>query len=163
MGFGLAIGILKELNPVWICDGGDNVEALTIKISLKEMSTRITNAYGPQEYDEQQKKLNFWHYLDNEVSECQSEGTGCMIYMDENAWLGSSWIKNDPHSMNKNGELFQSFLLCNPQLTLLNAAEFCEGFIIRERTVNNKSEKSIIDFVIVCDKSFPFCFEIHSG
>ena len=89
------------------------------------------------------------------MSECQSEGTGCMIFMDGNAWLGSSWIKNDPHSMNKNGELFQSFLLRNPQLTLLNAADFCEGFITRERTVNNKSEKSIIDFVIVCDKIFP--------
>ena len=41
-------------------------------------------------------------------------------------------------------------------MTLLNAADFCEGSITRERTANNKSEKSIIDFVVVCQKIYPF-------
>ena len=159
-GGGLATGVIKDLNPIWICDGGENVEALTLKISVREMKIRIINAYGPQEYDEQQKKVHFWNYLDREINECQNEGSGCLIFMDGNAWLGPSWIKQDPHMMNKNGELFESFLIRNPNMTLLNAADFCEGSITRERTVNirenSKIERSIIDFVLVCNKVFPF-------
>ena len=34
-GGGLVTGVLKELNPMWIKDGGDNVEAMTIKCSFK--------------------------------------------------------------------------------------------------------------------------------
>ena len=57
-GGGLATGVIKDLNPVWINDGGENAEALSVKIHVKEMNIRVTNAYGPQEYD------NFWSYLD---------------------------------------------------------------------------------------------------
>ena len=34
-GGGLAVGILKDLNPSWIRDGGGEVEALTIKFKVK--------------------------------------------------------------------------------------------------------------------------------
>ena len=44
----------------------------------------------------------------------------------------------------------------NPKLTILNAESVCEGLITRSRSVNQKIERSIIDFVIVCDKVLPF-------
>ena len=62
------------------------------------MSIRVVNAYGPQEYDDLQKKESFWNHLDNEVFESHREGSGLMVFMDANAWLGRKIIKNDPHS-----------------------------------------------------------------
>ena len=104
-GGGLAIGVLNELNPVWVREGEDKVEALSIQISVKEMNVRIINAYGPQEYDDLDKKVQFWSYLDMEVFESQTIGSAIMIFFDANAWLGPEVIKNDPHLQNKNGKL----------------------------------------------------------
>ena len=116
----------------------------------------MTNAYGPQEYDGVDKKVNFWSFLDTEVSECHQSGLGCMIFMDANSWLGSDYIKNDPHKQNKNGELFASFLSRNQNINVLNASNLCEGLITRQRSVDGRSERSVIDFVLVCNKVLPF-------
>ena len=48
----LAIGALNELNPVWIGEGDNKVEAFSVKISVKEINLRNVNAYGPRGYDE---------------------------------------------------------------------------------------------------------------
>ena len=39
-GGGLALGCLKELNPVWLRDGGSDIEALSVVISVREMKIR---------------------------------------------------------------------------------------------------------------------------
>ena len=67
-GGGLAIGVLNDLNPVWVGEGENKVEAISVQVSVKEMNVRIVNAYGPQEYDDCDKKMHFWSYLDTEVS-----------------------------------------------------------------------------------------------
>ena len=128
-GGGLAIGVLKELNPAWIRDGEDKVEAMTITISVQNLKIYVVNAYGPQEYDAYDKKNAFWRYLDNEIMNCNMDGSCLMICMDSNAWLGPSLIQNDPHPQNKNGQLFNQFLLRNPQMSLLNSSDICEGLI----------------------------------
>ena len=69
-GGGLAIGIEKSLNPAWIRDGGDEVEAMTIKFSVQKFNIRIVNAYGPQEYDDEIKKHSFRKYIDDEINDC---------------------------------------------------------------------------------------------
>ena len=156
-GGGLALGILKDLEPVWLKDGGDLVEALTVKISLdNSIDIRLTNAYGPQVYDNQDKKDKFWEYLENEVFYCKNEGHGCLMMMDSNAWLGPQIIPNDLHSMNINGKMFDEFLKRNPHMTVLNKTDMCEGSITRVRKVNDTEEKSIIDFILVCDKVIPY-------
>ena len=129
---------------------------MTVKASFKNLDIRIINGYGPQEYDCEQKKTLFWNYLENELMECESEGSGCIILMDSNAWLGPNIIKNDPHKQNKNGELFNNFLMRNPQMHLLNASDICEGLVTRCRTLENRIEESVIDFVIVCNKIRPY-------
>ena len=47
-GGGVALSAIKDLNPVYVCDGGENAEAVTIDIHLKTMAISVTSAYGPQ-------------------------------------------------------------------------------------------------------------------
>ena len=155
-GGGLAVGVSKNLSPFWLHDGGNEVEAMTIKASFKNLEIRIINGYGPQEYDPELKKTLFWNYLENELLECHMEGSGCILLMDSNAWLGQELIQNDPHKQNKNGELLHNFLKRNPQMHLLNASSICNGLITRSRNLENRSERSVIDFVIVCDRVRPY-------
>ena len=129
---------------------------MTIKASFKNLEIRIINGYGPQEYDQESKKSRFWNYLEKEILECIMEGSGCIILMDSNAWLGPETLPNDPHKQNKNGELLNIFLKRNSHLHLLNSSDICNGLITRSRNLETRSEKSVIDFVIVCDKVMPF-------
>ena len=88
--------------------------------------------------------------------QCIKQGVGCIIFMDANAWLGPNYIKNDPHNQNKNGELLANFLSRNKNINLLNASNLCKGLITRSRNVNCKKEESVIDFVLSCNKVFPY-------
>ena len=63
-GGGLLIGCIEELKPVWVNEGNNDVEALSIEIFLKKMKIRCCVAYGFQENDESDKKDEFWNYLD---------------------------------------------------------------------------------------------------
>ena len=83
-GGGLALGVRKDLCPVWVRSGDNTCEALTIQINANHMNIRITNAYGPQNYDDQEKKQKFWQYLENEVLISQQNDSACMIMMDSN-------------------------------------------------------------------------------
>ena len=47
-GGGVAVSALKVLKPVFVSDGGENVEAITIGIHVKNMTVSVTSAYGPQ-------------------------------------------------------------------------------------------------------------------
>ena len=77
-----------ELKPAFISDGGDEVEAITVEIHLKNIIVSVTSAYGPQESDHIEKKTKFWHYLSNEASKAKSYGKGYILQGDLNAWLG---------------------------------------------------------------------------
>ena len=48
---------------------------------------RVAKAYGPQEYDSDTKKFNFWNFLDNEIFQCNKLNVGCLIFMDGNDGL----------------------------------------------------------------------------
>ena len=50
-GGGIAIGVLDILEPSWISEGNDHVEAITVEIWLEGFPTRLLCAYGPQESD----------------------------------------------------------------------------------------------------------------
>ena len=57
-------------------------------------------------------------------------------------------IKNDPKKQNKNGKLFEEFLLKNPHLSVVNALTICEGDITRVRYTRERTEETIIDFFL---------------
>ena len=67
-GGGLAIGCINSLSPVWVREGNENSEALSIEIFVNKFKIRCCAAYGPQETDRIEKKNQFWDYLYEEVS-----------------------------------------------------------------------------------------------
>ena len=155
-GGGLAIGAKPEFNPIWVKEGDEDVETLSINIFVKNLKIRCCTGYGPQEGDIKEKKELFWEYLDNEVIEAKNAGSGLIIQMDGNLWAGSEIIRNDPRPQNSNGRLFKQFLDRNSNLTVVNNLNLCEGLITRARICNGKSEKSVLDFFIVCSLVLPF-------
>ena len=136
--------------------GGRDSDSLTVMVTVSGLSARVTNGYGPQEYDNNEKKNKFWQYLQDEVSLSNTQGVGCIFMLDSNSWLGCNLMKSDPHMQNQNGKLFEIFLRNNGNIKALNNEDFCEGNITRSRKVNGKEEKSIIDFILVCNKLLPY-------
>ena len=108
-GGGLATRVSKSVQSVWVRQGEGEVEALTVMVKVSGLYVRVTNGYGPQEYDGPDKKDKFWQYLQDEVNICNNEGIGCLILMDGNSWLGNTVINGDPHCQNQNGKLFFKF------------------------------------------------------
>ena len=155
-GGGLALGCLKELNPVWVRDGGSDIEALSVVISVRKMKIRCCVAYGFQETSKIENKKKFWEYLNEEVHYSKSSGSGLVIHFDGNLWAGSKIIPGDPRPQNYNGKLFEQFLRQNPHLTVVNSLSLCEGLITRRRQKNGILEESVLDFLIVCDQVLPY-------
>ena len=154
-GGGLAIGCVRELNPVWVREGEDEVETLSVDIFVRNMKIRCCVAYGCQDNDAVDKKDAFWSYLDEEVIKASNAGAGLVIQFDGNIWTGGEIIPNDPRTQNKNGKLFQKFLERNPHLTVVNALDLYEGLITRRRFRNGKLEESVLDFFVVCHLVLP--------
>ena len=145
-GGGLALGCDQKLHPVWVREGGEVAEALSVEISVKEMKIRCCVGYGPQENDLIERKNEFWKYLDEEVFHASSSGSGLIMQFDGNLWAGSDIIPGDPKSQNRNGKLFKEFLVRNPHLTVVNALPLCQGIITRSRLRDGKLEQSVLDF-----------------
>ena len=99
-GGGLAIGVAKELNSAWLCEGDDDIEFISVMIHLKNLAIRCVNAYGPQEKDLVEKKREFWANLDSQVEAAELESTGFVLQMDGNLWAGPELINGDPNEKN---------------------------------------------------------------
>ena len=154
-GGGLALGCLKSLNPVWVREGNDMVEAISVDIFIKNLKIRCCAAYGCQENDVNDRKNAFWEYLYDEVVFARNSGAGLVLHFDGNLWAGKNIIPGDPRPQNRNGKLFQEFLQSNPHLTVVNSLPICEGLITRRRYKDDKLEESVLDFFVVCDKVLP--------
>ena len=155
-GGGLALGCLKELQPAWVREGDDLVEALSVEIWLKEIKIRCCVAYGCQETEAIDRKEAFWTYVDEEIYFASQSASGFVMHFDGNLWAGSHIVPGDPRPQNRNGRLFQSFLERHPHLTVVNSLPLCEGLITRIRTREGRVEKSVLDFFVVCDRVLPY-------
>ena len=103
---GLALGCDKSLHPVWVREGDDDVEALSVKITVKNMKIRCCTAYGCQENDVTEKKDAFWAYLEEEVIRADASGSGLVKHFDGNLWAGANIVHGDPGKQKRNGNLF---------------------------------------------------------
>ena len=155
LGGGIAISALEELCPTFVSDGGEEVEALTICIKLRNMSIWITSAYGPQETAQNVKKTAFWKYISEQAQEARACGQGFVLQGDLNSWLGSNELPGDLRDQNKNGKLFQTFLEQN-NLICVNSLPFTKGLITRSRKYLGKVKQSTIDFYVVCESVLPY-------
>ena len=85
-GGGLAIGCVRDLCPVLVSKGCDEVESISVEISVKKMKIRCCVAYGLQENSLIEKKAVFWNYLEEEVSTSWNMGSGFILQFDGNLW-----------------------------------------------------------------------------
>ena len=109
-GGGLAIGVVPDLNPVWISEGTDDIEVLVVQVEIEQLKLRCMTAYGPQENHLMERKVNFWARMEKEVEDALEYDTALVIQMDGNLWAGEELIKGDPNKINYNGKLFREFL-----------------------------------------------------
>ena len=149
LGGGLLTAVSEDLEPVLISDGGEENEILVVQAIVTNHTIRIINAYGPQE-DEKEKSLSFWEQLEAEVVSSIDENCLTLIQLDANAKVGHSIIQGDPNVQSNNGLLLMG-MLDRQNLFLLNASELCQGKITRHRITQHGEEKSILDYVIVCE------------
>ena len=164
-GGGVSISVLKDLNPAFVVDGGEAVEALTVNIHLKQITISCNTAYGPQESDPIDKKEKFWKYLDDEYLRAKNAGNGFVLQGDLNSWLGPNIIPGDTKPQNQNGKLFAQFVKQN-QLIVVNSLPICSGTTTWTRTRLGIKLSSTIDFFVVCEKVLPFVTEMkidHEG
>ena len=145
-GGGIALGVLNCLDPSWISEGDDSIEALTVEIWVEGFPIRLLCGYGPQEYDHKERKDKFWNYIEKEVAKSKSNGPGMIIQVDGNLWAGSNVIQGDPNKQNGNGKIFENFLQRNSHLSVVNELSLCEGKITRRTHIKNKIKESILDF-----------------
>ena len=155
-GGGLVLGCLRELEPVLVSKGDEEVEAMSVDISVKKMRIRCCVAYGCQENSLLEKKVKFWNFIEEEVTTSWNQGSGFILQFDGNLWAGPKIIPGDPRQQNTNGKLFQEFLARNPNLTVVNALPQCKGLITRIRDKEGKVEKSVLDFFVVCSRILPY-------
>ena len=155
-GGGLALGCAQELQPVWLREGSNQVEAMSVESFVRNMKMRCCIAYGPQDNENIEKKEEFWKYLDEDVLQATASGSGFILHFDGNLWAGGEIIPGDPRPQNRNGKLFQEFLERHPHLSVANALPQCEGLITRSRRKNGVLELSVLDFFVVCDQVLPF-------
>ena len=155
-GGGLALGCVKDLQAAWVREGDDVVEALSVDIFVKKKKIRCCIAYGCQESDTEDRKNAFWDYMEEEVALAELSDAGFILHMDGNLWAGENIIPGDPRSQNRNGKKFQNFLEKHPNLTVVNSLPLCSGLITRRRDKEGKSEASVLDFFVVCDRVLPY-------
>ena len=155
-GGGVALGVNKNIESTLINEGEEGIEILSVKLQMGGKQVRIVTAYGPQENASIDKKNNFWEFLEKEMNDAEFEEEGLILQMDGNLHAGPNLIKHDPNKQNQNGKIFLEFLERNPQLTVVNTLNVCEGLITRSRKVEEKNEKAVLDFFVVNEKILPF-------
>ena len=122
-----------------------------VQCQIGSQQIRIINGYGPQEDDPLNKRLVFWQAIEQEVVSAKSANCMVLIELDANAKLGYELIKDDPNRMSENGRFLKD-IIEREALVLLNSSPLCQGVVTRHRVTKNAEEKSVIDFIITCDK-----------
>ena len=124
---------------------------MTIQADVGKEKVRIINAYGPQEDDDTRNILGFWQEIEAEVMDAKDNDCLVIIELDANAKVGKDLIKDDPNNISNNGKIMVD-IITRQNLYIANSSELCTGLITRERVMEGKEEKSIIDFIVVCEK-----------
>ena len=80
----------------------------------------------------------------------QSNDCLVIIQTDANAKVGKSELANDPHDTSNNGRILLE-MTRRQNLTIGNTLSKCKGLITRERKTVDKTERSVIDFILICE------------
>ena len=154
-GGSLLTAIHDNLNPIFISGGETDDEILVVQANFGNEKCRFINAYGPQESEDRNKVIQFYSKLDQEIKNAKILGCLIFIEMDANAKLGPEIIPGDPLPLSPNGLILKNIIESN-NLVLCNSDEKCEGLYTRERNTIRGNEKSIIDFMIICEDLYEY-------
>ena len=150
-GGGLLTAVDEDLLPVLISTGEEEeTEIMTVQVKLGNYDVRIINAYGPQEDDSNLKRFNFWEEVENEIISAKENHCLIILQMDANAKVGKDEISDDPHEVSNNGKIMLE-MVERQGLIIANTLDKCKGTITRERRNGVHVEKSILDYIILCD------------
>ena len=83
-GGGLAIGVIHDLKPVMTRKGDDEVECLSVEITVGQLQILCVVGYGPQLGDSDERKEQFWKYLEEEIISADIRNVGIIIQIDSN-------------------------------------------------------------------------------
>ena len=155
-GGGVALGVNKMFESTLLSEGDDETEVISVLVVVGDIAIRVIVGYGPQENALIEKKEKFWDFIEDEVVQAESEHQGIIIQIDGNLHAGEKLLKNDPNPQNQNGKLFMQFLRRNSMLSVVNSLNICEGLITRQRSLETRSEKAVLDFFIVNEILNPF-------
>ena len=152
-GGGLLTAVDHDLQPVLVSTGGEDTESevLTVQVKVNTKDIRIINAYGPQEDDSKENIIDFWSEIEREIIKAKDNNCLIVIQMDANAKVGKEVIKNDPHETSNNGKILLEMVERN-NLTIANSLSKCNGVITRDRKTVTNDEKSVIDYLIICEE-----------
>ena len=148
---GTMMGVHKALNPVLIEEYDKDFELLVVEIEIAKKEIRLITGYGPQENWTDNDRLPFFIALEAEIVKAEMSNKAVLIQMDANSKLGPDIIKNDPHDQTPNGKLLNDIMIRHGLLVVNGIDSKCEGAITRKRVTKNRTEESIIDFVIISD------------
>ena len=87
-GGSILTGIHKNLHPVYISGGEDEVKILVVQAKIRNYNCRFINGYGPQEYQNIEDRIKFYARLEQEVINAKMFNNLICIEMDGNAKLG---------------------------------------------------------------------------
>ena len=144
-------GVHKNLEPISVGDETED-EVIVVEAKLANKKVRLINAYGPQEDSNEEIRKSFFLKLDEEIKRAKVAGTLICLELDANSKLGPDIVPGDPHPQSRNGKFLENLLYEN-DLIVVNSLDLCDGKITRYRKTTKRTEKSILDFFIVC-KSF---------
>ena len=131
------------------------MEILVVQCQISDRKIRIINGYGPQEDESTIKRLSFWQSLEQEIVAGKNENCMILVQMDANAKLGKDVISHNPNELSDNGRLLLD-LIERENLAVLNTSQLCTGAITRHRVTKENVEKSILDYILTCDKLADF-------
>ena len=75
------------------------------------------------------------------------------------AKVGERVIKGDPNNITNNGKIMMDIIEWK-NLKIANSLAFCKGTITRERLFAKKAEKSVIDFIVICEELAKYIIEM---
>ena len=159
-GGGLLTAADENLNPILISNKEDENEILTIQVDVGKYKLRIINGYGPQEDDDNNRILGFWQEIEAEIIDAKDNDCLVLVEMDANAKVGSKVINEDPNPMSSNGKIMLD-MVERQTLFIANAEDICKGVITRERVAENKVEKSVIDYILMCEIMKKFLITVN--
>ena len=153
-GGSLLTGVHENLSPVLIYEN-DILDILVVQIKIGNQIIRLINAYGPQEYDSQDKIIEFYSIIDQEVQNAKEEGCQILMELDANAKIGWQCYDKDPHLQSQNGKILVDLVERN-NLIICNVTSKCQGTITRKRKTKSGLEESILDFMILSDELYQY-------